>query len=158
MLKAIASIVAFAFACRALPAQSAQQTSPITIQVMDITGALFPGATIRITSPQTGAIFAATADYAGKATFNLPPGTYNSSIKGPGFKEYVGHLRSPNDSDRLIEVKLDVAPTDDPMIFIEGPPFRVEYPILTASIPLVELESLNFLPERHIRKHRLRPL
>jgi Carboxypeptidase regulatory-like domain len=63
-----------------------ETTSAIVGQVSDATGAAVPGATVTITSRDTGLTRKAATDDAGRFSFpQLQPGTYSVSVQAPGF-------------------------------------------------------------------------
>ncbi len=73
-----------------LPAKALAQgetTSAIVGQVRDTTGAVVPGATVTITSPESGLVRSARTDDAGRFDFpQLKPGTYSVLAEAQGFE------------------------------------------------------------------------
>jgi hypothetical protein len=64
-----------------------ETTSAIQGQATDATGAVVPGATVTITSHDTGSMRSAKTDEAGRFNFpQLKPGAYRVGIEAPGFE------------------------------------------------------------------------
>ncbi|MCL4796150.1 MAG: TonB-dependent receptor [Bryobacteraceae bacterium] len=99
-----------------LPAAWAQDARGTVLgRVMDSTGAMIPGAEIRITNEATGVVATARTNDAG--SFILPyliPGTYQLSCEMQGFKRYIfsGIQVRINDSVEVI-VTLEVGATSE---------------------------------------------
>jgi len=68
----------------------AQNTAQIQGSVLDATGAAVPGAEVRATQTETGAVRTAVSDSAGTYVLsNLPTGPYRIEVKKEGFSSYV---------------------------------------------------------------------
>ncbi len=66
------------------------QSSSITGNVTDPTGAVIPGATITMPNIDTGAERTAIADAQGRYTIQqVPPGFYKVTAKAPGFADVI---------------------------------------------------------------------
>jgi hypothetical protein len=76
--------VVFALASVGLPAQPAGH-GQLTIQVIDPTGAVIPGARIEIDGAPASPQFSAIADSQGQAAVDLATGTYGLLITSQGF-------------------------------------------------------------------------
>ncbi|HWB95151.1 MAG TPA: carboxypeptidase-like regulatory domain-containing protein, partial [Bryobacteraceae bacterium] len=64
-----------------------ETTTSITGTVSDPQGAVFAGASVKLTNQNTGAIREATTGAEGVYSFqSLPPGTYTIVVSAPGFK------------------------------------------------------------------------
>jgi len=76
--------------CAALPVAEAQYRAGIQGTVVDPQGAAAGGATLTLTSKDTGRTFQATTDDKGSYSFpNLGPGQYTVSVEQKGFKKKV---------------------------------------------------------------------
>ena len=74
--------------CAALPVAEAQYRAGIQGTVVDPQGAAVGGATLTLTSKDTGRTFEATTDEKGNYSFpNLGPGQYTVSVEQKGFKK-----------------------------------------------------------------------
>ncbi len=98
----IAILLAF-LASLPLPATAQLATTTATLSgvVTDSSGALVPQASVTLTSPETGITRTFTSDAAGRYTFSqLPPATYNLTIRTKGFETYQqnGITLNPADS------------------------------------------------------------
>ena len=85
-------IVACAAALWLLPASTAAQAlyGSVTGVVEDTSGAAVPGATVTITTQETGLELTAVSDETGSYTVrNVPGGTYTLKATLEGFKEFV---------------------------------------------------------------------
>jgi len=83
--------------------------------VSDPSGSVIPGASVTLTSKETGTIKTDTADGAGRYTFgNVTPGKYDVKVAAPGFKGYTATDIdvTPNTVSR-IDPKLDVGQVSD---------------------------------------------
>lgn len=73
-------------------AQLAVTTATLSGTVTDSSGAVVPGAEVRLTSIENGITRGATTDSSGHYSFTqLPPAAYSLSVKSGGFKAYVQH-------------------------------------------------------------------
>src|SRR5690242_13851020 len=65
----------------------AQNEAAVGGTVQDGTGAVLPGATVKLTSHEQGTVRTVTSNEAGVYQFSfLPSGTYNIEVSQPGFK------------------------------------------------------------------------
>src|SRR5260370_27641047 len=73
-----------------LPALAQTNTTSLTGDVQDATGAAITGGTVVLTNPATGLTKTTQSGEAGQFSFNqIPPGQYTVTIKSPGFGEQV---------------------------------------------------------------------
>ena len=80
----VLSLLALLLACTA--AGRAQATTSLNGRVTDRTGAVIPGASVRLTLPATGAIREYTTDASGQYQFSqLAPGNYTLAVSASGF-------------------------------------------------------------------------
>jgi len=83
--------------------------------VSDPSGSVIPGATVTLTSKETGSTKTDTSDGGGRYTFgNVTPGKYDVKVAAPGFKGYTATEIdvTPNTVSR-IDPKLDVGQVSD---------------------------------------------
>ena len=79
----------FATSSPLVNAQIATTTATLSGAVTDPSGALVHQASVTLTSPETGITRTFTSDAAGRYTFSqLPPGTYNLTLRAKGFEVY----------------------------------------------------------------------
>ncbi|MGP8243821.1 MAG: carboxypeptidase regulatory-like domain-containing protein [Bryobacteraceae bacterium] len=87
MLRLVACSVLFCFLAAVAPAQ--EVTGSITGSVADASGSAIVGATVKLVSEQTAAVFAANTNAEGNFVFTaVRPGLYAVSAEHPGFKQY----------------------------------------------------------------------
>ena len=82
-------------------AQLATTTATLSGSITDASGALIPQASVTLTSPETGVTRTFTSDSAGRYSFSqLPPATYNLTVRTKGFETYQqnGIVLNPADS------------------------------------------------------------
>jgi hypothetical protein len=73
-----------------LPALAQTNTTSLTGDVQDATGAAIAGSTVTLTNPETGLTQAAQSGSAGQYSFNqIPPGKYTVKVSSPGFSQQV---------------------------------------------------------------------
>jgi hypothetical protein len=85
----VAFVFFFAISQSGLKAQLAGNAGSITGTVMDGTGAIVPGATVKIENPVSGYARTATSDSSGHYQFtNLPLNPYHLSVSMTGFASY----------------------------------------------------------------------
>jgi hypothetical protein len=104
------------------PAQTV--TGSIVGSVLDATGSALAGASVKLTSEETGAARDLSTDHAGDFSFNaIPPGVYTLTVEQPGFKKYQKQHIELTASERLStgEVRLELgAVTDSVTVRAEG--------------------------------------
>ncbi len=82
-----------------------ENTSQIRFQVFDHTGSFIPGAKVALKGIDTKALYAATSDSAGYASFTLiPKGSYSLSVSFDGFSSYAQRITLTQD----VEIDFDV--------------------------------------------------
>src|SRR5579863_9653706 len=77
-------------ACILFPAEISAQTGTTSLRgsVMDNSGAVIAGATIKLTEPQLGVQRSAVSNSSGAYEFaSLQPGTYSLSVEATGFRK-----------------------------------------------------------------------
>ena len=67
----------------------AQTGSTITGTITDASGAVVPNAPLEVKNSDTGAVFAGGTSATGNYVIAVPPGTYQVSVKQPGFKQVI---------------------------------------------------------------------
>lgn len=88
-LSAVILGVVFLWNASAMLAQLAVTTANLGGTVTDPSGAIVPGATVKLTSPESGISRSLTSDQSGRYSFiQLPPSTYTLSIEASGFQSY----------------------------------------------------------------------
>ncbi len=94
----------------AAPAAAQQTESRIVGRITDASGAVLPGATLTITSRQTGAVRTAVADAEGRyVVTNLAPGTYDVKGELDGFAPKSGELSVGAGDIKPLDLALAVA-------------------------------------------------
>src|SRR5205814_1341312 len=77
----------------ALAQSGGSTTATLAGTVKDTTGAVIPGATLQVKSPQTGLMRETTSTEAGEFLFSLlPPGEYDLKIEAEGFGTQTRHV------------------------------------------------------------------
>jgi outer membrane receptor protein involved in Fe transport len=103
---------------------SQEVSARLTGQVTDTSGALVAKAVVTLTNTNTGAVRTVETDDNGSYTITqVPPGTYDLSVKGPGFKESVskGLVFSVNDS-KNINIALEAGAVSESVTVIAEAP------------------------------------
>jgi hypothetical protein len=148
-------IAAVLLAASLLTVAGAQQSSQthLTVQVTDMTGALVPGARIKIDPTLPSDKSSLVTDSQGRATLDLPPGSYTLSITFTGFKEWTRQVEVQRGSVQVLPATLEVAPTPcDPCgVFVWVPDIPVESPE-PAFLPLQPISNLAPLPSHSPKK------
>jgi Zn-dependent M28 family amino/carboxypeptidase len=88
---------------------SAQETTdavPVTIVVMDATGAVVPHAQIELTPAPAAAPKSLESGRDGRLALALSPGTYNLSVSRPGSRRWTESVEVQNAPDEIISVVL----------------------------------------------------
>jgi len=104
-------LVALAATLGIAPSAAAQDArGTIVGRVADATGAVIPGADIRVTNAATGVTITAKSNASGNFVLPyLPPGTYALTIEATGFKKYVNDAVQVRVSDTVdVNVQLQV--------------------------------------------------
>ncbi len=115
-----------------LPALAQQETATITGVVQDPSGAVIPGANVRLTNLGTNIASSTVTNEAGFYTVtHLKPGPYSVTVEKQGFKKFVqsGVTLQVNQAARL-DISLQLGA-------------QAEIVEVTAEAPLVETESAN---------------
>ena len=87
------------FLCLVTALAQVETTTSITGNVVDQLGAVFAGATVKLSNQNTGAVRSTTTNNEGVYSFqSLPGGTYTISVSAKGFKTRSKH----KSSDRFI--------------------------------------------------------
>ncbi len=85
LLASLATVAVLA--CLALPTWAQTASGTVTIQVRDQSGAVLPGAQLKLTNLNTGSVRSGASAALGSYTFvNVPPGTYSLTVTRHGFK------------------------------------------------------------------------
>jgi hypothetical protein len=107
----VAARIAAVFLAAFLPIAGGQQPAQtqLTVQVVDATGAVIPGARVEIGLPGPQPVTVLRTDARGQAAFDLPAGSHTLGIAAQGFKTWTGQIEVQNGPDQSITVKLDVA-------------------------------------------------
>jgi len=128
------TILALTVTCL-FPAQALAQgetTSAIVGQVRDTTKAVLPGATVTISSPETGLRRSAKTDEAGRFNFpQLKPGAYSVKAEAPGFE--------PQQTDNVI-AGLGLKQTMDFTLRVARSSATVE---VSSEAPIINPENAN---------------
>ena len=97
--------------------------------IQDPAGAVVPNAKVTVTNTATSIATRSTSLGDGRyLAAQLPPGMYQISVEGPGFKKYVSSGIVVQVDDKLaINIKLDIgSPTETITVSGEAPPMRTE--------------------------------
>jgi hypothetical protein len=126
----------------------------VTIQVTDTTGAVIPGARIEVDpSPsKPGSVF--ETDSQGRAALDLPKGAHVLSITFLGFKRWTRQIDVQGGVSQIVDAKLEVAGTDDPIYVFNWAPY--EFSVSSPEpvfLPLQPLLNLDPLPVRKAKRH-----
>jgi outer membrane receptor protein involved in Fe transport len=102
----------YALACAVLLAQS---TATLVGTVQDSSGALVPGASVRVTNEGTGFEWSVTTDSNGRFLFpRLPVGSYRLAASREGFRQFVTEgIRLDSDQSRQANITLEVGQTTE---------------------------------------------
>ena len=77
--------------------------------ITDPTGAVIPGATVKVTAPSTGQVRSATTGTAGEYTVtNLKPDTYSVTVEAAGFQRFTGSVQVSVGSRNQVSAQLVV--------------------------------------------------
>jgi len=102
-INAISFAILTAFLCVGL-VNGQSGTSGISGTISDQTGAVVPGASVKITNPATGFSRSTTTNDDGRFSFvSLPPATYKLEVEAKGFKKLVN-----NSVQALVDSPLDL--------------------------------------------------
>ncbi|HEY1910132.1 MAG TPA: TonB-dependent receptor [Vicinamibacterales bacterium] len=102
----------------------AQTTARLVGSVVDAQGAVLPGVTVSVTSPQLQGTSTAVTDSSGQFRFpSLPPGTYNVKADLSGFKPAEEtNIRIALDSTITLSLKLSLAGVAETVNVMAAPP------------------------------------
>ena len=94
--------------CSLLAAQETEKTAPITFEVKDVSGAVTPGAHIKLL-PVSGALAKEfDTDYKGRLHLSLSPGSYDVEVTYPGFLHDARRIEVQEGKSQIVTVTLDV--------------------------------------------------
>ncbi len=121
----------------------AQTTGAIEGAVTDPTGASIPGATVRLTSEDTGVTRTTTTNASGQYLFdNLTIGSYDIAVNQPGFKAFsVTKIRVDANARVRTDIPLEVGAVQE-NITVEAAPSPVQTSEGTVS-SLITTEQIN---------------
>ncbi len=163
------SLIRFCFAALMLSAFGgacwAQQAS-ITGSVHDVTGAVIPNATVTVTSDQQGFSREVTSNATGDYLVpGLPAGTYNITVKAPGFQQFVVKGLTLRVSDKAradasltvgqSSTEVTVAGTDVAQVQTETA--ELSATITTKQINQLVLKRPQFYSAHHAESRRQQP-
>jgi Carboxypeptidase regulatory-like domain len=95
-----------------LSASAQTNTTSLTGEIQDVTGATITGGTVTLTNPETGLIQTTESGNAGQFSFNqIPPGKYTVKVNAPGFSEQVQKLELLVATPVRINVRLTAGTT-----------------------------------------------
>src|SRR5690348_9637382 len=119
--------------CAALPVAEAQYRAGIQGTVVDPQGAAAGGATLTLTSKDTGRTFQATTDDKGSYSFpNLGPGQYTVSVEQKGFKKKViDDVAVAAEEIRGLDITLELGAVTE-SVTVSG-----------SAVPLIDTETAN---------------
>ena len=88
----------------------AQSTGILVGTVSDISGAVVPGVSIRVTNQGTGQQTAVTSDPEGRFVFpRLPVGSYRLEATRPGFRQFIAEgIRLDSDQSRQVNMTFEI--------------------------------------------------
>jgi hypothetical protein len=131
-----------------LPAQALSQgetTSAIVGEVRDVTNAVVPGASVTITSHETGLKRSAQTDDAGRFNFpQLKPGTYSVKAEAPGFEPQLNdNVVSGLGQKQRVDLTLKIARPDEVVeVSGEAPLINPENANVSTTLNAPALENL----------------
>jgi hypothetical protein len=128
----------------------------LKIQVSDQSGAVVPGAQVKVyASPNGSILIASITDAGGEASLGLSPGTYTLGVAAPGFQQYrQGNIQVMDGLSRTVKIVLTVASSGCGIcVTPEWPLIQVESDFAERSIPLEHLDTLPLKPQRLHRRH-----
>jgi hypothetical protein len=130
---------------------------PVTVKVTDQSGAVVPGAVVRIDSRWNSPNSVKT-DSQGEVVLNLTPGVHSFLISESGFSNWKKQIDVRDISGQIVEATIEVAGNDDPIAIADMSrmPQPEPQPSMTYLIPPQPLGSLplvgvKFHRRRHIR-------
>ena len=124
-------------------AHCAQQatTSPVSIRVIDETGAVIPHAAIRVVPSPDPAPAKMETDQTGQLALNLKAGGYALFVKAPGFKPATTHIDVQGTKEvQIVPVRLEV-------VMVSGP---VVTPVLDLTTPTEELRVSAYTKQENL--------
>lgn len=137
-----------------LPLTASAQTHRGSVRgtVTDPNGAVIPGATIKITSQETGATRVATSGEDGEYTVSfLAPGNYQMSVAATGFATFPQQFTLNVNQELRVDPSLEVESGRTDIYMIVEPPDDLKKDAVTASvviedrfIPTLPLDGRNF--------------
>jgi len=131
-------LMAFAvvpFYCSGVSSQAVKEITPVTIVVIDKTGATVPGAQIKLSPVPKTALKKLETGENGALSMPLIPGAFDLFVSHPLFKSWGRHIQVRGAAEQTIEVRLEIAEatitvqtcTPCPLIQTDGAP-KVQSP------------------------------
>ena len=112
--------------------QTDQQTSGVSIWLVDPTGAVFPNAHVRLMTANGQVVTNGVTDQRGELTLKSSSGgLYMIEVSAPGFETYKREVNVRAQSIERVEVKLELVPSQGLVIIADSPV------ISTADSPVV---------------------
>jgi len=143
------------FVCLAVaganPAQSTEKIT-VTVVVTDVTGALIPGASVSISSPDIH-LHTVSANARGEALFDLIPGTFQLSVIAPGFNRTVKVVVLHQVLAQRVTAVLRVAPSFSPIVMPNPSSELTEHEEIQVALPYDSIEILTTIPTRKLGTH-----
>jgi hypothetical protein len=140
--------VAFCFFTLSLAAFGQAANGTITGTVLDPAGAVVAGADIQVKNTQTGVVYPATSTSTGNYTVTqLPPGTYEITVKFMGFKTYV-HSNLQVQAAQIVreDPKLEVGAAEQSVTVTEQASLlKTESGELSHNVDVQQLDNLPIL-------------
>jgi hypothetical protein len=117
-------------------------TSPVSIRVIDETGAVIPHAAIRVVPSPDPAPAEMETDQTGQFALNLKAGGYALFVKAPGFKAATTHIDVQGTKEvQIVPVRLEV-------VMVSGP---VVTPVLDLITPMEELRVSAYTKQENLK-------
>jgi Carboxypeptidase regulatory-like domain len=104
----VSVLVAFATMLPVICAQQKQIPAPVSITVIDPTGAVVAAACVTIAGSSQDAHVSKETDAHGTLPVTLPPGGYDITVTSPGFAKTTKHLEVANNSPNSLQIRLPV--------------------------------------------------
>src|SRR5579859_2474156 len=119
-------------------------SAAITGTVTDPSGAVIPGAKVKVTQEGTGVTRSVVANSDGQFTVpSLPPSNYTVSVEATGFKGYLEHFTLLADQNRAVQIQMQIGQTSQ-SVTVEGTSVQVNTvsPVLSHVIEQSRLINL----------------